>query len=121
MTNSVNQLRKRHFTEYRNTWLSLILACVLFYQRKSVEGIPQQIVNVKSVPRFQFSYRNDVHVNHDASVVFLLFSIARGENACERTLRCEIVFAYAVFHHMVSCWIVSFFSSDSLANVCHNS
>ena len=30
-----------------------------------------------------------------------------------------IFFAYAVFHHMVSCWIGSVSSFDSLANVCH--
>ena len=29
-----------------------------------------------------------------------------------------IFFAYAVFHHMVSCWIGSVSSFDSLANVC---
>ena len=30
-----------------------------------------------------------------------------------------IFFAYAVFHHMVSCWIGSACSLDSLPNVCH--
>ena len=40
---------------------------------ETVEAIPQQIVNVKSVPRFQFFHGNDVHVDHNTSVV-LLFS-----------------------------------------------
>ena len=36
-----------------------------------------------------FFHGNDVHVDHNTSVV-LLFSIARGENARERTLSCEL-------------------------------
>ena len=36
-----------------------------------------------------FFHGSDVHVDHNTSVV-LLFSIARGENAHERTLSCEL-------------------------------
>ena len=88
--------------------MKLLCACV--------EAIPQQIVNVKSVPRFLFFHGD--YVDHVTSVV-LLFSITRGrKRSCLERL-VVIFFSYAVFLHIVSCWIVSVSSFDSLANGCH--
>lgn len=60
----------------------------------AVEAIAQQIINVKSVPRFRFFHGN--YIDRHASVV-LLFLIAHGrETLVYRMLSCDFV-VYAVF------------------------
>ena len=58
------------------------------------------------------------YVDHNTSVGFAFLN-RTWEKPLVKERLVGIFIAYAVFHHMVSCWIGSVSSFDSLANVCH--